>query len=161
MRGGFLHNQVLAARVEHAFRASGAEVCREYRIVTSALEGYVDLMVTCGGRRIACEIELTAERIYWDVAKAQAMHAVLLLIVVPNEQLARTVRQKLTDRQTTRRPLKLSVFCLTVGAVLEALRNKSLLKSVLNVDTTLIHPTITSATTSSERSRPCKFNGGT
>lgn len=138
MRGGFVHNRVLIAPVEAVLRELGASVRRESPVaVSSRYTGFVDILAICGKNRIVCEAELSADRVGLDLAKAAALKATLLLIIVPNRQVGQAVERQVARMNTS----PVTVCCLTVGAAVQRLRNKSLLMSAVNVGETLRHHT--------------------
>ena len=118
MRGNFFHN-LLVARLEHAFRVLGAIVYREYRIATSTVNGFVDLFVIFQLFRIAIEIELTTDRIRWDVFKALALKADMLLIVLPSSRLVRAAQECVDQLKASGKAVNVPVACLTFGGALE------------------------------------------
>ena len=58
--------------------------------------GHIDLVVENKGQRLAIEIEMSPRRILKDRRKAAALGA-WLWIVVPNTQVRRAVRNRLTE----------------------------------------------------------------
>lgn len=98
MRGGFCHNHLLLRPLRDRFRGAGAVVSEEHPVWREGrLIGYVDLWVVYGAWRLACEAERDRRRLRQDVAKAAALEATALLIVVPTGVLARSVRWKLAE----------------------------------------------------------------
>lgn len=141
MRGGFVHNRVLIAPVESAFRILGASVHREHPVGSGGCHGFVDLWVIYLACRIACEAEMSSDRVWRDMEKAILLKATLLLILVPKAGVAESVRSRLASSQAPPVPSSLSIYCLTVGAVLHEIRTKSLFMSVPIVPETSIHLT--------------------
>jgi len=95
MRGGFLHNHVLLDPIEEHFRRLNAIASREHMVRSADFSGFIDLFIQHGAHRIACEAELTPERIDRDLRKAELAEATLLLIVVPHRRIAQSVLRKL------------------------------------------------------------------
>lgn len=99
MRGGFLHNQVIAAGLRAALEGLGARVKAEYPAGPGRRAGAVDLYAELNGGRLVCEVELGPRRVLQDVRKAEAIHADILVIVAPTPRAARIIRHRL--RTTT------------------------------------------------------------
>lgn len=137
MRGSFLHNS-LVAQIERAYRGLGASVSREYRIATRSLDGFVDLLIIYNLLRIVIEVELTTDRVRWDVLKAGATNADLLLIIMPNSRLARAAQERVDELKASEKTANLPVYCLTLGAALERLTDPNGFVVGLNVPPTLI-----------------------
>lgn len=131
MRGRFLHNKILIAAVEERFLALGATVSREHSVKVRDRICYVDLFVSYGDSRIACEAELTTDRILNDIAKAIALDADMLLILVPTSTMARKVQERLT--MTMPGPSLIAISVLPLGVALERLRNRTSFLTLLNV----------------------------
>jgi hypothetical protein len=130
MRGGFIHNQILVAPIEAALRALGALTQREYPVeVSSGYHGYVDLFAVLDGKRIVCEAEQTDDRIRTDIAKAAALKADLLLIIMPSHRVAREVERMLSRLATS----SVRICCLTLGGAIQQLGNKRLFMTQMNV----------------------------
>ncbi|MBK8099844.1 MAG: hypothetical protein IPK26_22290 [Planctomycetes bacterium] len=121
MRGGFLHNSVLLDPIETHFAQVGAEVCREFMVRSRELLGFVDLFVVLRENRIACEAELSPDRVDRDVQKAIALAATQLLIVVPHPRLLRPIRRRL--RLAAQAPPGPAILVLTLGAALHHVRS--------------------------------------
>lgn len=122
MRGGYLHNCVLLDPIEAHFLALGAATRREWTIRVGERTCFIDLMVELvDSRRIACEAELTADRIVRDIEKAVAAGASLLLIVVPSTKVARAARQ--AARKCCRSPQTMPVWILPLGGMRQRLRS--------------------------------------
>ena len=131
MRGGFLHNQVLIPPIENHFERLGAHVAREYPTGEGRQVGFVDLFVEHGAWRISCEAELTAHRIENDLEKAAALHASLLLIVVPEPRVARAVRRRVVACDSEQK--RLPIWILPLGPMLQRLAHCFPLISAMNV----------------------------
>lgn len=119
MRGGYKHNILLIAPIEHAERARGAIVYREYRVVTPRLDGYIDLLVITKLRRRAYEAENNLDRVRWDITKATALQLDELVLVFPTGRLARAAEKSVDELKASGKVVKLSIVCLTVGAALQ------------------------------------------
>jgi hypothetical protein len=140
MRGGFKHNCILIAPIEQEARALGANVYREYRVKTPAVEGFVDLLViTKLQRRIAYEAENTLDRVRWDIAKGRALQVDQLQIIFPNGRLARAAQKRVDEMKGSRKAVNLSILCLTVGAAVQQLKDKKGFDVDLEVGPTSIH----------------------
>jgi hypothetical protein len=125
MRGGWLHNQALIAPLEAWFRSRGALVYREFRVRRGTCLGFIDLFATFGSLRIACEAELSPARVPVDIAKAEAVQADLLLILVPTPAVARAIRQKFLSSQRPNLRQDIAIWILPLGAALQRLGNLS------------------------------------
>ncbi len=141
MRGAFLHTDVLVARVEELLRGFGARVCREYAVSGGRRSGFIDLFAVLHTHRIACEAELSADRVVNDVAKATAARADLLLIVTPERRIARAVAKRLDKAGIATADECLEVWVLPLGVALKRLRNRCHLMTPVNVPTTSRHQT--------------------
>jgi len=95
MRGGYLHNEVMARQLADALERLGARVRTEYPAGPGRRAGAVDLYVELHGLRIACEIELGPRRLRQDLRKAEALGVDLLLLVAPTSAGARAIRRRL------------------------------------------------------------------
>lgn len=135
MRGKFLHNH-LVAQLALQFRRLGAIVKQEHYFRQDCVQGFIDLLIHFQGRLIACEVELSDARVGRDIKKAKAVSAVLLLIVVPNNRVARAVRHELAIQKA---PPNLTIICFTFGIVHQRLANCCSLMSPSNVLKTFIH----------------------
>ena len=70
---------------------------REYAVKTDSGIGFIDLVVSDENTVVAIEVERSNRRIEADVAKAIALSADSLLIVVPNPQVKRLVQKRLRE----------------------------------------------------------------
>lgn len=131
MRGGFVHNVVLLDPVETHFRGCQAEVRREFPTQPGRAAGFIDLVAKLDRWTIAVEAELTARRVCWDVHKARAIGAQVLLIVVPTRKVARAARTQL--RAAGLLDGDFVVWILPLGAALQRLRSCFPLFSGANV----------------------------
>jgi hypothetical protein len=129
VKGGFFHNRCLVGRLIQPFRDLGATVLAEHRIESGRHGRAVDLLVQLGPYRIVVEAERDLRRLSGDVAKARALGANLLLVVVPTGRLARTARCRLAVFQGGEGGRKPRIMVLTLGAALELVTNRSPLKS--------------------------------
>lgn len=125
MRGSPFHNS-LVAQIERVCRELGAMVRTEYRIVTATVDGFVDLFVIYNLLRIAIEVELTVDRIRWDVLKAIALNADLLIIVFPTKDLVSLAQKRVDGLNSSDKEGKLPVACLTMGAALQKIMTSEL-----------------------------------
>ena len=141
MSGELAQKQSIARRVERAFRNIGASVQLACRVVTTKFDGCIDLVVSFRDQRITCEIEVSNACIRLDIAKARAVHAAMLLVVVPDEELAKTIRTMLAGVQFHAQSPLLRMDCLAVNAFLRQLRNEHFLLSALNVGAASTHQT--------------------
>ncbi len=98
MRGSNLHNHILLDGIEHQFRLLGGLTRREQPTRSGRSAGFIDLFIRLGKHRIACEAELTADRVLNDLHKATEIGATHLLIVCPRTSVARSVQSRL-DRE--------------------------------------------------------------
>lgn len=121
MRGGFLHNQVLLDPVEDLLRQLGTTTHREYAVRVAGSIGFIDLVAEFDQHKIACEAELTPDRIAADLRKAEACEATLLLILVPHRRIAQRVQRALDQAEGTRPPG--GVWVLPLGPAMARLRN--------------------------------------
>ena len=141
MRGKFGHNQLLVAPIVTELRRQGATVDCECPIGPRGRGGSVDARAILNGRLVVIEAERCADRVPRDVKKSATLGAVMLVIVVPNAGVAKAVRRKLARLPASDRPRGLLICCLTIGAALQQLRNKSLLMSSSKDSRTLGHLT--------------------
>lgn len=75
----------------------GVTHTREYVVKSDEGIGFIDLVASSKNTVVAIEIERSNRRIGADVAKAVALQADELLIVVPNPQVKRLVKKRLRD----------------------------------------------------------------
>jgi len=102
MRGGYLHNEAMAAELGATLKKCGARVWTEYPVEPGRRAGAVDIYAELGSVRLACEIELGPRRVLQDVKKAEALDVDLLLIVTPTATVARRIRAKLRTSAESR-----------------------------------------------------------
>ena len=119
MRGGFIHNHVLIARLDAALRAVGATTHFEYPTAPVSPRGFVDIYATLGNLRLVCEAELRASRVGVAVSKARDLRADYLLLVVPNRRTARAVRAQLACRTVDSGVVTTIEFVLTLGQAVQ------------------------------------------
>lgn len=112
MRGGFIHKDILIEPLAFEFVLCGAEATLEKTVRIDGGIGYIDLFVEYARGRIAIEAELTAKRIRGDLAKAEAIDADELWVLVPTARVRRAVLRQIRrlDR-TSARPL-ICIFTL-------------------------------------------------
>ena len=123
MRGGFLHNEVLVKTMERVAFRHGATVEQEAPTGEGRKVGFIDLLITYRGCRIAVEAELTDARVVNDVAKATAVDADLLLIVMPTAREVRSAQAKLRREAVGRRELETTVLVTTLGQAIQRLKS--------------------------------------
>lgn len=95
MRGGYLHNEVMAAELRAALAELGARVRAEYPTGRGRRAGAVDLFAEVAGLKIAIEVELGPRRIENDIRKAETLRADLLLVVAPTAAVAGGIKDLL------------------------------------------------------------------
>jgi len=138
MRGNFIHNRVLLEPIESHFRRLRALVYLEYPTRMGRQAGFIDLFILHGPHRIACEAELSPDRVRNDVVKARAVHATLLLIVSTNVSVVRTIDQRLRSWGPPEVPQlrdvpALPIWVLPLGRMLQRLAINFPLGTGLNV----------------------------
>lgn len=131
MRGRFLHNKVILAQVEEKFRELGASVFQEYPAKTGKRTRFVDLFVLLNGVRVVCEAELSFARILNDVAKAIALDADLLLIIVSTSAACRKTQKQLKKTVTALPGFTISI--LPLGVAIKRLKDQKSFLTLLNV----------------------------
>ena len=131
MRGGYVHNHVLLDPIEQKARRLGAAVDREAAIRVGGRVLYGDLLIRDGSRRILVEAELSSRRVPNDLAKAAALGACDLWVVVPNPKVARSVRWKLSQQGIQPRP---GLFVLLLPQALQRLGELNELNFGSNVE---------------------------
>ena len=133
MRGGYLHNVILLRPLEAYFLGLGALVEREYPTGPGRKAGFVDLFVRYLSWRIACEVELTADRVLNDANKAALVRADLLVIVVPDWHVTRVAKRRLGSVDYPSRKNGPEIWVLPPGPALKRLRKRCQLLTTLNV----------------------------
>ena len=133
MRGLFCHNQLLVIRPALALKNIGFTIQFEYPIRLGKHIHYIDFLATLGNYRIAGEAENSSVRILNDYHKAVAATVNLLLIITPNKRIKQSVNRHLRHIDTSQSPLQPTILCLTLGATMQLVTNKSRLLSALNV----------------------------
>src|SRR5690606_34516681 len=108
MRGGYLHNRIIAARLLAACHRASVQALEH----PTGEGGFVDLYIEHGPLRVVCEIELSPDRIDRDLRKAIALDATHLLIVVPTPRVAARVMRRL---ERSGGAGQAEVFVLTLG----------------------------------------------
>ncbi len=135
MRGGFVHNRVLVARVAAFFLLLTDRVYLEHPVGSGRHAGFADLFVLFGSHRIVCEAELSADRIHRDVRKAELLEATRLLIVVPRPPLVRAVHRRLAQLA----PVRFEIWVGTLGVILKRLSDVFAIKDAVNVRVSSSH----------------------
>ena len=131
MRGGYVHNHVLLDPIEQKARRLGAAVEREAAIRVGGRVLYGDLFIRNGSRQILVEAELSSRRVPNDLAKAAALGACDLWIVVPNPKVAGSVHRKLSRHGTQPRS---TLLVLSLPQALQRLGELNELISGSNVE---------------------------
>lgn len=133
MRGAFLHNHIVT-HMAVAFRQAGTEVRCECPVRCGRHPGFVDLFVCWGAGRIVCEVERSPRRVDRDIAKALALDADLLLLVVPTGRVEAAVKREVR-RASGEFPAPLPpILVRRLLPALQQITNKSLLMSVSYVN---------------------------
>ncbi len=123
MKGKFLHNKILVGALAAALRLHGYPMRLEHAVQRGQHSRSVDILFIANGCRVVIEVELTPARIPGDWAKAKAVDADLLLIVVPHPQVNVAAKAAI-DRlrpATLSGPPQIQVMCL--GAALQWIGN--------------------------------------
>ena len=139
MTGKLIRNRVLVAPIEREARALGATVYSEYRVVTPTLDGYVDLLVRRHSLSIVYQAERSLDCVPWVIMKAIALKADQLQIIFPNGRLARAAQMCVDKLKASGKAANLPIFCLTLGAALQRLKDRNGFDFGLNVPPTLRH----------------------
>ena len=129
MRGGYVHNCVLLAPIEQKARRRGVAVDREAAIRVGDRVLYGDLLIRDGSRRILVEAELSSRRVPNDLAKAAALEACDLWVVVPNSRVSGSVHRKLAQHGIRSGP---GLFVLSLPQALQRLEEMIELNSRSN-----------------------------
>ncbi len=132
MRGGYLHNYVLLHPIAQQALRLGAQIDREVTIKVGRHVRYGDLLIQSGLRRILVEGEMSSKRITNDLAKALAVEACELWLVVPNPRVARSIRRKLLHQSVV--PDVSGLFVLLLPQALQRLTECSDLISGSNAE---------------------------
>ena len=119
MTTSFCHD-LLVDRMCDACETIGVVPTREYAIWTDGGIGFIDLVASDGNTVVAIEVERGNRRIVADVAKAVALSADHLLIVVPNPQAERLVRKRLRELNA---PQKNRTFVACLPKAIKQLRH--------------------------------------
>lgn len=114
MRGGWLHNTMIRALASACGQGC---TCRVEHPVPG---GSVDLWIANSTITAVVEVELTADRIGRDLAKARSAKATHLFIVTPARRTADAARRRLSRLGTCLPGMEVCV--LTQGQALRALR---------------------------------------
>ena len=110
MTESYCHN-LLVDSMCNACETIGITPVREYAVKTANGIGFIDLVASNKNTLVAIEIERSNRRIETDVAKAVALSANGLLIVVPNPQVERLVKKRLRGLACSKK-VKTFVTCL-------------------------------------------------
>ena len=121
MRGSYLHNHILLDPIEEHFRLLGARTRREHPTRKKLAPGFVDLFIEWREHRIVCEAELSARRVLWDLEKAKALDATLLVIVVPRRVVAEAAWRRVKHSSTS--SSNVQFWILPLGPALQRLRS--------------------------------------
>ncbi len=119
MRGGYIHNRVLLDPIAEKAWRFGVQVDRDVVIRIDGKVLYGDLLIRGSSTRTLVEAELSPKRVPKDLAKAAALGAGELWVVVPNPRVARSVRQKLL--QLSIGPETSELFILSLPQALQRL----------------------------------------
>ena len=122
MKGAWLHNKVLISPLVAAAGNNALIKC-EARVDDCQRSRSVDLLIDWPGRRVVVEAENSAVRVARDVAKASALKADDLLLVAPNPEVARAIRQAL--KRIPQNIASLRILVLTPGAARQWIANQS------------------------------------
>ena len=131
MRGGFLHNKIMAAQLDREFRRFGCHTRNEVHVVWNGGSGFIDLVGEHGGLVVAIEIERTTHRVHRDLLKAAAIQATELWIVGPDQHICRSFERTLQRLQV--RIEGVGIFVLTFGQAVQRVSNCFSLISASNV----------------------------
>jgi len=118
MRGKFLHNQVMIALPISALRSLGYAVAVEYPVRAGRRPPCVDGVAIGNDNCIVLEAECSPARAINDLAKARAIAADVLLIIVPDAGLRSRVCAVLNRLPGHNAPIAPKVLVLTLGAAL-------------------------------------------
>jgi hypothetical protein len=124
MIGGYVHERIMLDPLEAGFRKNGGTVHREYPVTLGRSPLTADLLIESGPYRIVCEAERSLRRTHRDLLKAIQLDADLLLIVVPDWQLARAVKRRLAGRHRQLPSSKPMIMVLPLGVVLQRFRKQ-------------------------------------
>lgn len=119
MTTSFCHD-LLVDRMCDACETIGVVPTREYAIWTDGGIGFIDLVASDGNTVIAIEVERGNRRIEADVAKAVALSADELLIVVPNPQVKRLVKKQLRELNASK---KMATFVACLPEAIKRLKH--------------------------------------
>ena len=133
MRGAFCHNQLLVLQPALALKRIGFTIQLEYPIRLGKHIHYIDFLAELGDYRIAGEAENSSVRILNDYHKALAATVNLLLIITPNKRINQSVYRRLRQIYFGKSTQQPTILCLTLGATMQLVTNKSHLFSALNV----------------------------
>ena len=120
MRGGWLHNQMVA-HLAGVLRGAGAWVRVEHPIRVADSTLLADLYAGLGRRTLLVEVERTPDRVSKDLVKAEAVGATWCVIVTPTAAGARAVRRKLGIQSPPRPRLQFGIVVWPYGVALQRL----------------------------------------
>jgi hypothetical protein len=123
MRGKFLHNKVIIAALLLALSALGYQVLVEHPVRPGQRPPCVDMFVIVRDKRIVLEAERSTARLGKDLAKAHALAADLLLIIVPHSRLRARMTSALERLVGPGRYAAPVVQVLTLGTALRWVSN--------------------------------------
>ncbi len=129
LRGGKLH-EYLVLETESVFRKAGFKTRQEHprRLPDGRLD-FIDLMAECGDFIICVEIETTARYVVTNAKKAEEL-GLPLIVVVPNRQVQKAVRNKL--RKLKIKPNKNRIYILLLNQLQQHVTNCFSLFSLAN-----------------------------
>ncbi|MCH8080233.1 MAG: hypothetical protein IIA06_10740 [Proteobacteria bacterium] len=132
MRGGYVHNRVLADSIKQKALQLGVQVECEVTIEVERRILYGDLLIQGGDKRILVEVEMSSKRIDKDLVKATALKVCEVWIVVPNPKVAELVRRKIKQLMIV--PGVTRLFILLLPQALQRLEELFELNSGSNVE---------------------------
>ena len=132
MRGGYVHNSVLADSIKQKALQLGVQVECEVTIEVERRILYGDLLIQGEDKRILVEVEMSSKRIDKDLVKATALKVCEVWIVVPNPKVAELVRRKIKQLMIV--PGVTRLFILLLPQALQRLEELFELNSGSNVE---------------------------
>ncbi len=125
-RGGFLHNHVLLGEVAELLSGYQARLRFEHPVRKEGRTvGFIDLFAIVEDRRLAIEAECSTQRVGNDIKKAKALGVDLLVIVMPNRELARRVQGIVRAPSGKRdRCESFEIWILPLGLAIKRLRDR-------------------------------------
>lgn len=119
MKGGLVHDHTIIDALDRRIRTLGAATRRQALVRFNGRKGFIDLLASMDGRKLAIEVELSPARVAGDLYKAVAAGAHALWIVVPDSRAAIAVRRRLGKLGV--RADRNGVCVLTLGQALQRL----------------------------------------